>query len=121
MNRLRIEAGSFLVSLACHTSVPYFCAAESKITFVGLYVLQMALTVGDRQLENDSVEGDLLGETVLQTTLLEAGDELLVPVRLGLMRQHLRHRRLNEAVRYVGMRCAVRAILASQFFLYDVL
>ena len=77
--------------------------------FLSFLLEQMALTIGDRQLENDSVEGDLLGETVLRTTLLEASNELLVPVRLGLMRQHLRHRRLNEAVRFLGMRACARA------------
>ena len=58
----------------------------------------MAITMGDRQVEQDSVEGDLLGEGIMRTLITEAHVELLTPVRLGIMRNLLRHRRVTEAV-----------------------
>ena len=67
-------------------------------------VPQLALTIEDRQPEQDSVEGDLLGHCILETLIDASPLELLAPVQLGRMRNHLRHRRLDEAVR-TFLRC----------------
>jgi hypothetical protein len=60
---------------------------------------QVALSREKRQPEFDSVEGDLMGECVLRTSLFASDAELLAPLRIGMLRQHLRHRRLDDAVR----------------------
>ena len=63
------------------------------------FCAQWALTVEDRQPEQDSVEGDLLGECIVRSLIAEAPNELLAPVHLGLLRNHLRHRKVTTAVR----------------------
>jgi hypothetical protein len=61
--------------------------------------LKVALSREERQPELDSVEGDLMGECILRTSLFASDKELLAPLRIGMLRQQLRHRRLNDGVR----------------------